>query len=87
VQGNLIALRKIINESQGSGKLIDFTLIQGGSHKSSVTIDDLEFDNKNWGPLLLAILNNNLHIVKFYLEEIMLNPLIFLVKPNTNEEN
>ncbi len=35
----------------------------------------------------MAILHNHLPIVKYYLEELMLNPLIFLVKPMTNEEN
>jgi hypothetical protein len=39
-----------------------------------------------WGPLLLAIEFNSLPIVKYFLEEVNLNPSIFLMKPRSFEE-
>ena len=45
------------------------------------------FDTCNWGPLLLAIEANKLNIVKYYIEDVGLNPELYLIKPKSNEEN
>ena len=65
-------------------KKIDFTIIQGTQKLTDISDNSYNIDN--WGPLLLAIYANHIHIVKYYLLEIELNPYLFLMKPITSDE-
>jgi hypothetical protein len=83
MQGNISKLKhKISNKVQRH--CIDFTSISGSN--KIIKVDDLSFDTANWGPLLLAILSNQFKVVHYYIEDLKLNPAIFLVKPKTSEE-
>ena len=63
---------------------MDFTVISGKI--GVIDACGTTFDCSLWGPLLIAIDANQFNIAKYFLEDIMLNPRIFLVKPVSNEE-
>jgi hypothetical protein len=63
---------------------IDFSLISGND--GSLELNEMILNQSSWGPVLLAVAHDYLNIVKYYLEELKLNPLLFLIKPETLEE-
>jgi hypothetical protein len=75
-------LRNTINEMGVNN--IDFSLISGND--GSLELNEMILNQSSWGPVLLAVAHDYLNIVKYYLEELKLNPLLFLIKPETLEE-
>ena len=63
---------------------MDFTAISGRG--GVVDACGITFDKGSWGPLLISIESNQLHITKYYLEELGLNPCLYLLKPKSKEE-
>ncbi|CDW84972.1 UNKNOWN [Stylonychia lemnae] len=81
-QGNMRRLRELIQNTNQDE--LDYSLIQG--YTGDLTLDSMEFSTNSWGPVLLALYFNQLQVAKYFMEEIKLNPAIYLIKPMTEEE-
>ena len=80
--GNLVKLRALVDKKGINN--IDFTMISGA--QGVTVINDNSYNISEWGPLLLAIKSNSLAITTYLIEEIHLNPAIYLIKPRSAEE-